>query len=69
MDPDWEAVELLVSRIRVPFPAAQKWYEPREPSVSLVAPDLQCVVQNRCYDQRHRWARTKDCVYDVIELQ
>ena len=69
MDPDWVAVELLVSRIRVTFTAAQKWCEPREPTVGLVAPDLQCVIQYRRSDQCHRWARTEDCVYDVIELQ
>lgn len=69
MDPDREAVELLVPWIRVPFMAAQKGCEPREPSLSLMAPDLQCVVQQSRNDQRHRWAGTKNCIYDVVELQ
>lgn len=47
IDADWEAVELLVSGVRVSLMAAQERLEPREPPVGLVAPELQRVVQDR----------------------
>jgi len=69
VNPDWETVELIVSWVRVTFVTAQEWREPWKPSVRVVAPGLQCVIQNRGNNQRHRWARSKHGVYNVIELQ
>lgn len=69
MHPDREAVELVVSRIRVTFPTVQERHEPWKPPVVFVASKLQCVVQDRCDNQWHCRARGEDCVYDVIELQ
>ena len=65
---DWETVELLVSWVRVTFVSAQEWHEPWETPVPVEAPSLQCVVQNRCNNQRHRWARSKHGVYNIVEL-
>lgn len=68
VDPDWEAVELLVSGVRVTFVPAQERHEPWETPVAFVAPSLQCVVQNGCDNQRHCWARSKHGVYNIVEL-